>query len=144
MSKKYQVTYIYDEEIEGHEACYELKHYEYDEELEECVDIEGRYIASATWEASELMDNHEDEFVFDHYPTIQEVEEVLLERLKMAALCFEDYVIKYGTIHDTDTCEKISKYNPDNEEILERLSYTGKFEVYPGAISDIEVEEIEE
>ena len=140
MSKKYHVTYIYDEEIEGQEACYELEHYEYDEELEGYVDIKGRYEARATWEAQEILDKDIEYFEFDHYPTIAEVEEVLLERLKMTAYNFEDYALKYGTIYDTDTCEKITKHN--NEEVLERLSYTGKFEVYPGAISDIEVEEI--
>lgn len=141
MSKKYQVTYIYDEEIEGQEVYYELEHYEYDEELEEYVDIKGRYEARAAWEAQEILDTDIEYFEFDHYPSIKEVEGVLLERLKMKAYDFEDYALKYGTIYDTDTCEVVSE---SDEEIFETLSYTGKFEVYSGAVSSIEVEEIEE
>lgn len=146
MSKKYQVVSILEKRNQLQEVYYTLDHYEWDESKEEFVDKSGRYKAYAEWEAQEILDSYWEDFEFDHYPTIAEVEEILLKCLKLKAEYFEDYVMKYLKIYDSEqepvpsnsSCKSITeKYD---KELYDTLSYHGEYEVYIGDIEDIEVE----
>ena len=104
----------------------------------------------SSWEAQEILDSWGEEFEFDHYPTIKEIEDVLLQCLKWKAEgythnCVKEYTFIYDTEEDdipsNPTCVGISERA--DKELFDSLFYEGNFEVYLGAISEIEVEEVE-
>ena len=147
---KYIVTDIYEEQIQSQEIYFELEHSEYNEELGKWVDVKGRYMGFSSWEAQEILDSWGEEFEFDHYPTIKEIEDVLLQCLKWKAEgythnCVKEYTFIYDTEEDdipsNPTCVGISVRA--DKELFDSLFYEGNFEVYLGAISEIEVEEVE-